>query len=242
MQWLSWMYNIKLSTIGIFAIIFTTIGLIALVLMIASQCRLTYLAQNNKSENDNVVTISVSPKLINKLEKQINISIWIAAIGLLFAIICVLIFIKYNNTALKYGAYKNVQWSQTIQEIIDCEKVGYTESPDIPDDLSGCIVIYFKYGCPDCRDIHDDLMTYLSLHPIDKLYFVSTRSDKGKELMVKYPVVEIPTAIYVRQKESNISDIYQEILYYKANDDDETQAVFRQDGLEFLVRQQTEGE
>jgi len=67
----------------------------------------------------------------------------------------------------------------------------------LPDDLNNTIVIYYKFSCPDCHAIHQELTDAINAQPDAKIYLVSTQSAQGKDLKSKYPVDEVPSGIYI---------------------------------------------
>lgn len=234
---------IPLLYFKIAAIITATIAAINLTLFVALQWQFTSLITDHNKDTNVVTSIAISPTSYHKLKKRINLTWNLTLIFSIFTIILILIFSKYNKMALKYGAYDNIQLAQTIDKIKSSESVGFTESENIPDDLRGCLIFYFKYGCPDCGAIHDEFMDYIKTNSIKNIYFVSSRSERGKKLLEQYPVDEVPAIVYVRIKESEISKTYTEVLYEKIkNKNNDETTVFRKDKLNFVIERQLEGE
>ena len=231
---IGWMHLLSFEIIAIVCGI--AIGGTALILMIASKYQMTKMMMGQ--DTPGAVIVTMNPKITNRLTKQINIACIIAGISFFIALISIVIFGHYNSQAIKYGAFDKVQLSQTLNEIDKCTKYGFIEDSNIPEDLSGSIIIYFKYGCPDCISVHDDLMAYLMAHDTSNIYFVSSRSEKGKELLKKYAVPEVPSAVYVKLQESKVSDIYMEILYEKTQTETGELTTFNKDKLEFLIHRQ----
>ena len=86
-------------------------------------------------------------------------------------------------------------------------------------------------------------MDYIKTNSIKNIYFVSSRSERGKKLLEQYPVDEVPAIVYVRIKESEISKTYTEVLYEKIkNKNNDETTVFRKDKLNFVIERQLEGE
>lgn len=65
----------------------------------------------------------------------------------------------------------------------------------LPDDIEGCIIIFYKFGCTDCGAIYEDLSAYTK--DLENVYWISSRSEQGKALRVTYPIESVPTAIYI---------------------------------------------
>ena len=92
--------------------------------------------------------------------------------------------------ALPYGLYTT---NMTPAAIIR----GIQNSPEeneLPDDLSGKIIIYYRFGCSDCEALYEDLSD--ALFGSDFLW-VSTRSRQGKALRSRYPVQYVPSGVYI---------------------------------------------
>ena len=197
-------------------------------------------------ETEQVVEcVSYKPKEADKTEKTLHA----ASIGL--RVICAalilasmgLIFYSsiLNKIALANGAYNNIQNSQTIGEIKEDVKYGFEESEDLPSDLTGCVVIFFKYDCPDCKAIHDDLMKAMESHKDNKIYFVSTRSNKGRQLLhpdgneEKYLVNDVPAIVYYQTYGSDDQKVKKSILY---TFDDEKNAILDTQVFDTIMRYQ----
>lgn len=108
----------------------------------------------------------------------------------------------YAN-AKKHGMYQSpfqITWEHTIKSI----QLSPLEStlPDNTDELKGSLIMYFKFGCPDCEAIYQEQTE--KLKDIEKLYWVSTRSAQGKKLLETYPVQEVPAGVYVKQNGTGV--------------------------------------
>lgn len=239
--------SLSLQTISIISIICGAIGLICVTLLIYTRHKLLTAAYV-ESENDNVEIVTVSNDtmtMYDKLNKRFNRIMLPAALFCLLTIAFVTVYSYYNNLALKYGAYGNGQHIQTLNEINDCTLVNgfLDQSKELPDDLSGCIIIYIKYGCPDCRSIHDEIVNCIQDNDVNNIYFVSTRSEKGSQLLELYPVNEVPTGVYIRKKDSTISNRFTEVLYGHIYDDENNEVVyFEKDKMLSLIEHQKNGD
>lgn len=113
------------------------------------------------------------------------------------------------SVAQKHGAYTR---NMTIETMYD----GIARSPiesTLPENLDGCIIIYYRFDCPDCKAIYDDLMT--ASENVDNIYFVSSRSEQGSALLNQFPVEEVPSGIYIRMYTYNGALTYtKKVLYY----------------------------
>lgn len=85
----------------------------------------------------------------------------------------------------------------------------------LPDNISGCIIIFYKFGCKDCETIYQELSDYVDSR--DNIYWVSSRSSQGKALLANYPIESIPTAIYIHEN-SDGNAYTKKTLYQKDRD------------------------
>lgn len=91
---------------------------------------------------------------------------------------------------------------------------GTPEQSDIPSDIetrTQCLILYFKFGCPDCAATHKDIEA--AVGHLDDTYWVSSRSDIGRKLLEKYPVPEVPSAVYIKK-----DGTYLTYILYKSTD------------------------
>ena len=235
-----WLFpSVKLYVFEIIAIIAIVFGLATIVYMMAKEIKILETDRVLEKETDHFI-ISQIPNT-TKLSKQIVKLNVITAILLGLGIISLVIFAGYSSMAKKYGAYENVHLSQTLLQIKSSIDNGFIESENIPEEPKGSILIFFKYGCPDCTQIHDDLEEYLLTHNVTNYYYVSSRSKQGKALIEKYPITEVPSGVYVKEKDSSIAKNITMIIYRKT-DKDSPISTFDTEAFEFLITNQNKHE
>ena len=81
----------------------------------------------------------------------------------------------------------------------------------LPDDLNTLkqsVIIYYRFGCPDCDAVYPELSKIFS--QIDNVYWIASRSEQGKTLLEKYPVNEVPTAIYIKSDGTQLTYVLYE--------------------------------
>lgn len=66
----------------------------------------------------------------------------------------------------------------------------------LPRDMSGSILMYYKFGCEDCNELGEEL--YAALSSLAPTYRIATRSPTGRKLIEQYPVAEVPACVYFR--------------------------------------------
>lgn len=86
----------------------------------------------------------------------------------------------------------------------------------LPENIKNSIIIYYKYGCTDCEAVYNDLLKTIKNN--DNIYFVSTESEQGKNLLKSYPVNSVPAGIYIYEQNNQTAKAYiQKSLYMTDN-------------------------
>lgn len=122
-------------------------------------------------------------------------------LGMMFfaiALCAICIYSVIFSNARKHGAYGDFFKKETLADIkYHIEKGFIDQSDEVPDDPKGCVIIFFRWGCDDCINVHDAMLEKLKEYDLFKTYFVSSRSDRGQELINQYPIESVPTGIYI---------------------------------------------
>lgn len=116
----------------------------------------------------------------------------LTAFVLILLTIVILLIINYQ-VALDHGFTGNdITIKRMNQNILK------TPSESVlPDDLNQSIIIFYKFNCPDCHAVYDDLKKITDANPDKNIYWISAQTTDGKQLLNKYPVEEVPTGIYI---------------------------------------------
>ena len=212
-----WFTNTPIYNIFVMAIFGAIIGFILFIALFIWQKRIKKIFNKYENEQDDAIRMPLQKKFnVNKmLYKTFFI---LAFFTLLLSLGLTITFAICKHTALKYGAYGDFDRTESISSIHKRAQYGYIDqSEELPDDLSGYIIIFVKYGCPDCENVHDKLLACLKENNIDKVLFVSSRSEKGKALIDKYPIASVPSGVYFKlnQKEGELNR-YTEVIYDEA--------------------------
>lgn len=87
-------------------------------------------------------------------------------------------------------------------DIVTMEKYNATTPIEnkLPQNLNGCTLIIYRYDCPSCHDIHADLVDKLKNQ--NKVYYVCSRSEQGKQIVEEYNVPEVPYGIYIPKSDN----------------------------------------
>ena len=188
--------------------------------------------------NMSVVTINNQSKQNQSLSSRTRIvQIVLFSLSLMW-----LFCISYvDSHAKRCGAYGDYYSSASVRSLLDNISNGFEdESEELPSDLSGSIIVYYRYGCEDCKLIHDDLVAFIDEHPTNNIYFVSTRSEIGQPMSESHGITEVPSAVYIFNKETNNMTFARVLLYEPANKDTD-KSVFIRDNMEQLIALQKEG-
>lgn len=164
--------------------------------------------------------------------KKINIGIT----AILLVNITLIVSICFIHTdGLKRGMTSDDWDNYSIFEIIETnQNTPISEEVSLDDD--GAIVILYKYGCPDCEAIYDELNDFLTDADIDNVYFVASSSESGETLIEEGQITSVPSAIYIRHEAlSNGSTINWVSI---TTTDSDSNVSFDSTVLEYLIRLQ----
>lgn len=158
----------------------------------------TKLKMRNLKNDDSVET----KKLREILRTRAIILMFISGIAVASITIQFGSFIKLasiTKTAVEHGLTSDVE-KMSMNELKDLINNSPKESK-LPDNIEGAIIIYYRFDCPDCSAIYNDLANAVANN--SNIYWISSRSEAGKSLLEKYPVDEVPTGIYIRHDTYN---------------------------------------
>ena len=203
-------------------IIAILVGLVALALFLLSE-RNRFLAINaekqlQKIEQDKATITAISKEYdirssknimhaeYETLQKTASKRKWMTIISIVTATLIMLsalsIFgiVDTYTTAKKHGYYGDLNaTASSLWRGIQNSPVEDT----LPTDLNQCIIVYFRFGCKDCEATYHTISKTLSAY--EKVYWISSRSAQGKQLLETYPVAEVPTGIYINTEGSYLA-------------------------------------
>lgn len=166
-----------------FAIIFCIILAVSLVALVKSK----FYKYNPLSEN--------------KVKKPLLI------IGLLifvFAAANLAIGFSVISTAIKHGAAYELDVTTTPISVLYKHNQKTNNATKVkPENAENTVAILYDYADKNYERIHKDLMAVIkeTAVPKDKIYFVPSKSEYGKELIAQTGVYETPVAIYISPTE-----------------------------------------
>lgn len=138
-----------------------------------------------------------------------------------------------------HGMYKlDATVQETYGSILKSPNITFEPKPK-NDDYSGSIVILYKFGCKDCEAVYEDLCDELDKYSDRDVYWLSSRSKKGKAFLEKYPTEFVPTGFYIyKDKNSNVSYIQKPLC--STDKDSKKTDVFDKNNLTRLFELQQE--
>lgn len=191
------MFDINFKTT---AIILLLISILSTIYMLASTMHRIKLIKNNPEQAEQ------TKKTFNNCNRTAFVIFVLTILGI------AILFASYN-IATKHGLYTT---DLTINQLYNGIKNTPVEDK-LPEDTSGCIILFYKFGCKDCEAIYNELLEYTKNKP--KIYWVSSRSEQGKALLENYPIESVPTGIYIHTN-SDKTRYTKKSLYYTSNSGD----------------------
>ena len=210
------MFNIPIYYFWLVAIITATIGVLALLTWTLLKSVYTRSMKMDMKKNKSVVikskkkgedapqeeTLTEKSKKTKTLQLCLRILSPIMVISYTVALACIITYCGFYTMAKKYGAYDDFTKVETIKTISNMPNTSFVDqSNQLPtgDARLGCIIVFYKYNCPDCIAVHDMVLETLHRFPNAEVYFVSTRSEIGKQLVAEFGIEEVPSAVYIRK-------------------------------------------
>lgn len=134
------------------------------------------------------IGLSVKNKESNQAIKSASNTLFIVS-GIILTMLVLLGSLCFIGKS--HGMY---EYNLSVPDLI----TGITHTPKedtAPNNFKNTCIIYYRFTCDDCEAIYNDLRT--TFLGYDNIYWISTRSDQGKKLTEKYPVTQVPSAVYI---------------------------------------------
>ena len=167
-----------------------------------------------------------------KLSKFIVVLRITAALPAISLIIIFANIAAANTKGLQYVNWQNMTLKQ-ISETADRTPA----ASKTPNNLSGAIIVLYKFGCPDCEGIYPELKT--ELQGRNNVYFVPSGSKLGQKLIKTSGILEVPTGVYIRKKPLANGAAQNNMILYTVNKDGKS--VLNKNALEHLLWLQEKG-
>ena len=137
------------------------IAIIALIFAVLVHNDFVKFIKPKTNTQNNIEFINMAKKLNTKIKTHISVIKLIAyvlpiMIGLSITLIMMLYaasVIELNKTAYEHGMYQHNLTIKEIQYLIN----NSPKESILPENINNAFIIYYKFGCPDCTAIYNDL-------------------------------------------------------------------------------------
>lgn len=123
--------------------------------------------------------------------------------------------------------------NHSLIEVIDHAQTVPTSADSIE---QGDLVVFYKFGCPDCDAVYDDANALAAESGVT-LKWVSTDTDLGREFAETHGIDWTPTGVYVLNSKIGDTEIVQ--MHIDKTEDDQT--ILDADALTNLIEYQQKG-
>lgn len=103
-------------------------------------------------------------------------------------------FLILRSEAIKRGCTNEKLSSYSTWELIANTQLSRPEDT-LPEDLRGCVIIYYEFGNPYYNDIATDLRNATANR--ERVYWIDVNSRQGRRLMETYTSKKVPIAFYI---------------------------------------------
>lgn len=189
---------------------------------------------------ESIIILSIMSLLVYSIKCPNVTSVRKASVTLIvmaFLPIGLLIGIYTQITPAVSKGLEYIEWKKlTLKQIEEKAELAPAASKT-PDNLSGAIVILYKFGCPDCEAIYPAITE--KLQGKDNVYFVPSGSELGKKLVNNGNIQEVPTGVYIRKQPLANGATQNNIVLYTA--DKNGKSVLNENALDHLILLQEQG-
>lgn len=176
---------LSLNTVDalIVAISASTIGII---LTTVSEC-VAKLNRDSKTRKIRRRIPGYEPPVTRKFSFTTNIAICFTITAMTCLVTLLAICHEANVRTIPYGTLSIGDLPEKIQMTL--------KEDQLPEDITNHIIVFYKYGCPDCESIHRSLTTLKKNK--DDLLFIASNSEQGEKLRETLPVTDVPCGFYI---------------------------------------------
>lgn len=167
---------------GVIAVIYLAISLLVLIAM-------RFARRNGKTTADDKSDERSRQHIVYAIALAINIASLASIIAMAFI---------YSQGAQR-GMTMDDWKTMSLGEVITAnDKTPVSQT--LPNDRNGDIVILYKYDCPDCEAIYDQLNDAIKDTGAKDVHFIASSSETGRELIKDGDIQTVPTGIYLRHE------------------------------------------
>lgn len=170
---------------GIIAVIYLVISLLVLAAM-------RFARRNGKATADDKSDKRPRQRIVYVIALAVNIASLVSIIAMAF------IYSQGAQRGMTIDDWK----AMSLGEVIAAnDKTPVSQT--LPSDRNGDIVILYKYDCPDCEAIYDQLNDAIRDTGAKDVHFIASSSETGRELIEEGDIPTAPTGIYLRHEALN---------------------------------------
>ena len=167
---------------GIIAVIYLAISLLVLVTM-------RVMRRNGKATAETKTDKRSRQRIVYAIALAVNIASLASIIAMAFI---------YSQGAQR-GMTMDDWKTMSLDEVIAAnDKTPVSQT--LPSERNGDIVILYKYDCPDCEAIYDQLNDAIRDTGAKDVHFIASSSETGRELIKEGDIPTAPTGIYLRHE------------------------------------------
>lgn len=184
---------------SIIAVIYLAISLLVLVAM-------RFARRNGKATADDKSNEHSRQRIVYAIALAVNITSLASIIAMAF------IYSQGAQRGMTMDDWKAMSLGKVITAN-DKTPVSQT----LPSERNGDIVILYKYDCPDCEAIYDQLNDAIRDTGAKDVHFIASSSETGRELIEEGDISTAPTGIYLRHEALNNGSVMTHIPLAASN-------------------------
>lgn len=193
----------------IFAIVFDIVIVLAAIVLEHVLIRSSYPIADNIDDDLDKLDVATHEKakeaatkdVAVQKKKQLNvvIGIWACRICIFLSAIILILQVATTASAFHRGLPSDIWYKLTMSDIRQGQATSFDLNvPPTEAEQKGAIVVFTKFGCPDCAAIRPDLLNMIRNKK--HIYIVSSQSDYGKKYAKECDFHTVPTAVYFYRK------------------------------------------
>lgn len=189
----------------IFAIVFDIVIVLVAIVLEHVLIRSSYPIGDNIADDLDKLDIATHEKakeaatkdvaVQKKKQLSVIIGIWACRVCIFLGAIILILQVATTASAFHKGIPSDIWYKLNVSDIQQGQATSFdTDTPPTSDEQKGSIVVFTKFGCPDCAAIRPDLLNMISNKK--HIYIVSSQSDYGKKYAKECDFRTVPTAVY----------------------------------------------
>ena len=131
------------------------------------------------------------------------------ALALTATLVCDLALAVFAGVAVAKGLWTLNTPIDEVAGGVFSDETPFDESATV-DGATDVVIGFYRFGCPDCVTIHDELESWAAENGLD-LVWVSTRSEVGRRLFLSQPVDQVPALMAIRADDETLTRIAFEV-------------------------------